>query len=117
MPSCGICSTRVGFRLRLQAPSTLIAVSAVSLIELTYLVEKGRLPPDVLARVVALAESGAGLTVVPVDGAVARALAAVPRSEVPDLPDRVIAATAMHLGLPLVSRDRKILASCVTTIW
>ncbi|MDY7076564.1 MAG: hypothetical protein SXV54_06520 [Chloroflexota bacterium] len=41
----------------------------------------------------------------------------VPREQVPDLPDRVIAATALYLGVPLISRDRKIRLSDVTTIW
>lgn len=94
-----------------------ILVSAISLVELTYLVEKGRLPAAVLARVGALADSASGLSVVPVDAAVARAVASVPRTEVPDLPDRIIAATAVHMGVPLVSRDGKIVASCVRTIW
>jgi PIN domain nuclease of toxin-antitoxin system len=33
------------------------------------------------------------------------------------MPDRIIAATAMHLGLPLISRDSKIQVSNVHTIW
>jgi predicted nucleic acid-binding protein len=33
------------------------------------------------------------------------------------MPDRIIAATALHLGLPLISRDRKIQLSSVPTIW
>jgi predicted nucleic acid-binding protein len=32
------------------------------------------------------------------------------------MPDRIIAATALHLGLPLISRDRKIQLSGVNTI-
>jgi len=42
----------------------------------------------------------------------------VARAEVPDLPDRIIAATAVALKIPLVSRDAKIRsAALVTTIW
>ena len=33
------------------------------------------------------------------------------------MPDRIIAATAQYLGLPLISRDRKIRLSAVETIW
>jgi predicted nucleic acid-binding protein len=33
------------------------------------------------------------------------------------MPDRIIAATALSLGLPLVTRDGKIRASNVITIW
>jgi len=39
---------------------------------------------------------------------VALALREVERRLVPDLPDRIITATALHLGLPLISRDRQI---------
>jgi predicted nucleic acid-binding protein len=35
----------------------------------------------------------------------------VPREAVPDLPDRVIAATALLHGVPILSRDRRIQAS------
>ena len=41
----------------------------------------------------------------------------VSRSQVPDLPDRVVYATALALGVPLVSRDGKIRASQIRTIW
>jgi PIN domain nuclease of toxin-antitoxin system len=33
------------------------------------------------------------------------------------LPDRIVAATALRLGVPVVSRDRKIRSSIVTAIW
>jgi predicted nucleic acid-binding protein len=54
---------------------------------------------------------------VPFDRHVAQALRKVERSQVPDLPDRIIAATALHLGLPLISRDGKIQLADVNTIW
>jgi PIN domain nuclease of toxin-antitoxin system len=33
------------------------------------------------------------------------------------LPDRIIVATALHLGVPLISRDRQIQLAEVETIW
>jgi len=36
---------------------------------------------------------------------------------VPDMPDRIIAATALHLDLPLVTRDRAIQAAGLKAIW
>jgi hypothetical protein len=41
----------------------------------------------------------------------------VPRSQVPDLPDRVVVATALHLGLSVISRDHKIQFSNIRSIW
>jgi len=44
-------------------------------------------------------------------------LARIPRDSIPDMPDRIIAATAKHLGLSLISRDSKITASGINVIW
>lgn len=41
----------------------------------------------------------------------------VPRQDVPDLPDRVIAATALLRGVPILSRDARIRTSGIQTIW
>jgi predicted nucleic acid-binding protein len=41
----------------------------------------------------------------------------IPRDAVPDLPDRVISATALALGLPLVTRDARIREAGIETIW
>ena len=93
-------------------------VSAISLVETIFLVEKGRLPLEALQRLEAsLKDSASGLVVAPVDAAVADAVYKVPRSVVPDMPDRIIAATALHLGLPLITRDRRLQAAGIQTIW
>jgi len=95
-----------------------IYASAISLVELIYLIEKGRLPQAVMDRLgEALATPDAEVSVVPVDQEVAMAVRAIPRRDVPDLPDRIIAATALRLDLPLVTRDRKIQASQIKSIW
>jgi len=41
----------------------------------------------------------------------------VPRDAVPDMPDRIVAATALYFGVPVISRDGKIRASSVQTVW
>jgi predicted nucleic acid-binding protein len=51
------------------------------------------------------------------DRAVVDAVEIVSRNDVPDMPDRIVAATALALQLPLVSRDARIRASQVQTIW
>ena len=52
-----------------------------------------------------------GMIVYELTTRVVEALATIPRDSVLDLPDRIIAATALHLGLPLISRDSKIATS------
>jgi PIN domain nuclease of toxin-antitoxin system len=95
-----------------------IACSALTLAEILYLQEKERIPSETFNRLVEALETRNSLLVVaPVTLAVVIAMQNIPRTEVPDLPDRVIAATALHLGVPLISRDRKIAVSRVSTIW
>jgi len=53
----------------------------------------------------------------PFTAAVVDAMRHVSRSEIPDMPDRMISATAIHLGVPVISRDSRIRASNVRTIW
>ncbi len=85
-----------------------IYVSAISLIELRYLVKKGRVAPDTLRAIEdGIDDPATALRLMPVDRAVSDALAKVARADVPDMPDRIIAATATHLGLPLAGARRQ----------
>jgi len=100
------------------ATGEVIHVPSICLVELTYLAEKGRLPAvarDELIR--ALDDPTIPCALVALDRLVADALERVNRNEIPDLPDRIIAVTAVALGVPLVSRDGKVRASQVETIW
>ena len=93
-------------------------VSAISVIETIYLVEKKKLPATALQRLrQALIDPSSVLSIAPLDFSVANALENIPRNVVPDMPDRIIAATALHLGVPLVTRDRLLQAAGIHTIW
>lgn len=95
-----------------------VGVSSVSMVEMVYLSEKGRITAGALTDLIAiLQQPNATFVELPLDRAVALALPAVPRDQVPDMPDRIIAATAARLQLPLISRDGKIQLSVVPTIW
>lgn len=94
-----------------------IAVSAITLAELIYLTEKGRLPLRVLDQLLESLQGETVLTEAPFDQAIAMAMRQVDRAQVPDFPDRIIAATGAHLGVPVISRDRRIQTSSVETIW
>lgn len=88
------------------------------MVQIQYLVEKGRLSADDQRIVVAAVDDVQNpARLVPVDRIVVNTLGQFNRDEVPDMPDRIIAATALALGVPLLSRDRKIRASSVETIW
>jgi PIN domain nuclease of toxin-antitoxin system len=95
-----------------------IHASVVSIIEVRYLIEKGRLPTvyyDDL--VIAAHDPNLALKLLAVDEDVALAVERIPRDVVPDLPDRIIAATALAHNLSFVTADRKIRASRIPTIW
>jgi PIN domain nuclease of toxin-antitoxin system len=95
-----------------------VYISSVTVVELTYLVEKGRFPATLLDQLLDLFRHPAsGVRVAPFDLVMAETLGSIPGSTVRDMPDRMIAATAVALGLPLVSRDRQIHASGISVIW
>jgi PIN domain nuclease of toxin-antitoxin system len=95
-----------------------IYVPSICLVELTYLIEKGRLPASSREDLVhVLDDPESPFRLAPLDRRIADVVEFVPRTLVPDLPDRIIAATAIALGVPLVARDEKIRASRVETVW
>jgi len=95
-----------------------IFVPSICLVEIIYLTEKQRIPAQALSRLYDhLAQPDSGLLLASLDLRVTQALQEIARNDVPDMPDRIIAATALCLGLPLISCDGKIRASIVETIW
>jgi PIN domain nuclease of toxin-antitoxin system len=95
-----------------------IYIPTICLVEIVYLQEKGRISAQMKTQLdTALIANNTGLILANLTGEVVTALATIPRDSVPDMPDRIIAATAKHLGLPLISRDSKITASGINVIW
>ena len=95
-----------------------VYVPTISIVEIVYLIEKGRLPVEVKARLGELLDDqSTNLIATSLDHEIADRVEHVSRDAIPDMPDRVIAATALHLGLPLVTRDAQIRASDLKTIW
>ena len=94
-------------------------VPTITLIEIVYLAEKGRIDPALVDSVLRLLDNVAGSYIVaPLDLGTARVLRDVPRSLVADMPDRIIVATARQLELPLISRDAAIRRTgLVRAIW
>ena len=95
-----------------------VGFSAISMVEIVYLIERGRINPATLERLLQTTQSeNAALVELPVNREVARSVQNISWSSVPDMPDRIIAATALTFGLPLISRDRKIRATHLATVW
>ena len=80
--------------------------------------EKGKVASHTLQEIQRLLHDPVyGLRLIDLDEGIAQALATIPRVQVPDMPDRIIAATAVRHSVPCVSRDGKIQLSQVPTIW
>lgn len=96
-----------------------IYIPTICLVEILYLQEKWRISSDLKVLLDEELRSGnSRLTIANLDENVVDVMAQIPRNVVPDLPDRIIAATALSLGLPLITKDAQI-HSCkvVETIW
>jgi PIN domain nuclease of toxin-antitoxin system len=95
-----------------------IAISTISLAEVVYLVEKNRLPPSVYEELTqALADPEHVFTEAVLTADIVQAMRQVTRAEVPDMPDRIVAATAVYFDVPVISRDRLIRAASLKTVW
>jgi PIN domain nuclease of toxin-antitoxin system len=96
-----------------------IYVSAHSLVELVYAVEKTTNPVtehDRRAILDELARDDCPFEVMPVTAEIANQVATVPRGENADPADRIIVATAEVLDLALVSSDRHLPGMTTNTV-
>jgi PIN domain nuclease of toxin-antitoxin system len=89
--------------------SGIIYVSSISIVELIYLVEKNKIPADVLLFLRnALDDATTVFRLIDLNREIADEVENIPRQVVPEMPDRIISATALHLNLPLFTKDTKI---------
>ncbi|HID62342.1 MAG TPA: PIN domain-containing protein [Anaerolineae bacterium] len=88
-----------------------IVIPTIVLVEMTYLAEKKRIANELVkAALNLLRETSENYRLALLDLAVVEIIGQVSRALVPDMPDRIIAATALSLGLPLLTRDRALVA-------
>ena len=95
-----------------------VVLSVISLAGILYLIEKNRLPFSAYEKLrQALGVVEYVIDEAPLTTGIVEAMKQVPRADVPDMPDRIVAATAVYFGVPVISRDGRIRASNVLTIW
>lgn len=99
-------------------PACDIVLSPISLAEILYLTEKNRLPISAYEDLkAALADPSYVIEEAPFHAELVDAMRHVPRADIPDMPDRIVAATGVFLGVPVISRDGRIRSSAIQTIW
>ncbi|HEY5055054.1 MAG TPA: PIN domain-containing protein [Acidobacteriaceae bacterium] len=108
-------------RQRIQAAALArekIAISTITLAEIVYLVEKNRIAAEAYeALAKALIDPEHVFVEAVFTAEIVKSMRQIPRDQVPDLPDRIIAATALYFAVPVISRDNQIAAASVTTVW
>lgn len=86
-----------------------IFIPSIVLAEIVYLTERHKVPANLIDRIANLPDiEGSHYHAVVLDTQVIQAMRRIPRETVREMPDRIIAATALYLGLPLITRDSQI---------
>jgi len=94
-----------------------LAISDITLLELATLANKGRIRLDISLESF-LSEVEARFIILPISGRACVRVFALPKAYPKDPADRIIGATALVEGLPLLTADREIRRSrAVHTIW
>jgi PIN domain nuclease of toxin-antitoxin system len=110
-------SARAAVKACIQAGQS-VYVSSITLAEVLYLDEKGRLAAGTFRRVLGEMTAVDSVFVeAPFTVAVADRMTEIPRNQVPDFPDRMIAATSLFLGVPFVTADDRVHRTGIPTIW
>lgn len=88
-------------------------------VEIVYLAEKRRIPQEALEVALRIfRRSDGNYRLASLGRQVVENLRNIPRDIVPDMPDRIIAATALAMKIPLLTKDSKICAlEVIETVW
>ena len=96
-----------------------ILIPSIVLVELIYMSERGRIPLALVDRLLEdLAAGPENYRVVALDLEIATHFRDVSGAEVPEMPDRIIAATARATKTRLITRDESLArAAGVSVVW
>ena len=96
-----------------------VVVPSIVLVETIFLVQRMRVEEEITRILLALTEDPAdGIYIYPLNKVVVQALSRFGPIAVPELADRIIAATALYLDLPLLTTDSAIQESgFIKTVW
>lgn len=95
-----------------------ILISAITLIETIYLAEKKKIPSEILQSLLDKIGNSVNYVVIPITLEIAISIQKIKRENVPDMPDRIISATAKNVNCKLITKDEKIRkCNVVETIW
>jgi len=83
-----------------------ILVPSITLVEALFLLQRQRVPDAAISQLLTLSEDpSASMYVVPLDMPVVHAVRDFGPAAGPELPDRIVAATARALDIPLITTD------------
>jgi PIN domain nuclease of toxin-antitoxin system len=95
-----------------------ILVPSIVLIEVIFIGDRQRIPTSLVNRLFNMDEAAnAAYQVVPLSKAVAVTARDFGPAVIPEMADRIIAATAKHLALPLLTSDTAILESGLVKVY
>ena len=99
---------------------SVVHVSVMTSLEVQYLFERGKISRKLWENFFELIREDArqSYQLVDITDRIVRTFQKIPATAVPELPDRVIAATALHLEAPLITKDQMLQRwEGVVTIW
>jgi PIN domain nuclease of toxin-antitoxin system len=96
-----------------------IYIPTIVLVETVYLIEKAKVPKSAIDTVIGLLETQpTNYCLAHLELSTIRVMQTLSRQLIPEMPDRIITATALEFGLPLITKDSKITAAkVVQVIW
>lgn len=96
-----------------------IVVPSIVVVETIFLLQRARIDPAIIQALLSLPESSQdSIYIYPLNKAVVSALGHFGPAIIPELADRIVAATAYHLSLPVLTTDSDMQASnLIQTIW